>query len=57
MMIMITFLRLQSKACLHPNLLENESTFNPKRILFRNDGVRAADELLCVEGDCRLCLH
>ena len=29
MMIMITFLRLQSKACLHPNLLENESTFNP----------------------------
>ena len=32
-MIIMIFLQLQSKACLHLNLLENESTFNPNRSL------------------------
>ena len=31
--------------------------FQSKQILVRNYGVRATDEFLCVETDCRLCLN
>ena len=53
MMIMMIFLQLKSKA----EFIRTREYLQSKRILVRYDGVRAADEFLCVETDCRLSLN